>query len=741
MKQIFKYITIGFALGACSLTAFAQGYDPEHPTTTGVNVMKTLDGPDENNDYTLTLETFAEGTSVVTSESVPTDIILVLDTSSSMNSTNYTYKGRTMTRLAAMRLVVEEFAQTIYDNDAKARSTDPNYAGDRLAIVTYNRNANMVTDNWVYINQVVSKSGDTYSGSLITQIRDIGYSRGTRPDHGLEMAIDRLLDGSPLSAREDANLVVLMFTDGYPTDEGGSGLGENVNGTATNHFDWPFASKALYYGSRIKKDYHATLYTIGLITSVSRPDNPNFSYEEYSAIRRPTTQQTNDYNAAWSWRNYCRVLLMCDWISSNYPDADFDPESITTLAIEDGTYTGRGSSAVWTGDRVVRPWRNEWVYNSNGDVVTLADFIPGAKASGDDVPEDGYSQVVDDATDFGSIFKSIAEASAGSASPATYDTQVRDIVSNSFVLPDGFDENSVTVYTMDIKSDASDWENRQELTNVTIQVKEVTDDKGDIRKELVVEGFDYSLDDEYNAQHFTVKPGNWVGKRFSGPNTQGYYAGKKLVIEFKIKANGDATGGEGTNSNHPDSGVYVVVRDPETGEPIYGPDGEKQYTKVVSYPVPNTTLPLIIKITKDGLKHGESATFEIHRFEPLKNADGSYQVNALGKPMPDRSTEKNWSKVILTNKHEDGAAVTKILYALDPAYVYEIQEDDWAWSYTLSGSGTSLNTSEVEVNPFTFTNTPKEGVVKHAEAVTINHFQGTETEAREEHYKSVGKAQ
>ena len=718
MKQIFKYITIGFALGACSLTAFAQGYDPEHPTATGVNVMKTLSDPDENNDYTLTLETFAEGTSAVTSQSIPTDIILVLDTSSSMNSTNYTYQGRSMSRLAAMRLVVEEFAQTVYDNDAKARSTDPNYAGDRIAIITYNRNATMVTDNWVNINQVVSKSGDTYSGTLITQIRGINYSSGTRPDHGLEMAIDRLLDGSPRSAREGANLVVLMFTDGYPTDQAGSGLGDaNQSTQSTDHFDYPFAAKALYFGSRIKKDYGATLYTIGLITEVTRPGNPNA-------------------NNAWQYRNYCRVLAMCDWISSNYPDADFDPDSITSLAIEDGSYTGRNSSTVYTGNSVVRPWRNDWVYNSNGDVITLADFTPGAKASGDDVPEDGYSQVVDDDTDFGAIFKSIAEASAGTASPATYDTQVRDIVSNSFVLPEGFDENSVTVYTMDIKDDASGWENRQSLTNVTIQVKEVTDDNGDVRKELVVEGFDYSLDDVYDEHHFTVTPGNWVGKRFTDSENY-YYAGKKLVIEFKIKANDEATGGEGTNSNHPDSGVYVVLRD-DAGNIIPGPDGEKQYVKVVSYPVPNTTLPLIIKITKTGLKRGESATFEIHRAEPLMNDDGTYQTNALGKPMPNTSTWKNWSKVILTNKGEDGEAVTKILYALDPHYVYEIAEDDWAWSYTLSGTGSTINTSEVEVNPFNFHNTPKANTVKHAEAVTINHFQGNESAAYEEHYKSVG---
>ena len=404
------------------------------------------------------------------------------------------------------------------------------------------------------------------------------------------------------------------------------------------------------------------------------------------------------------------------------------------MAIESGSYTNPGT--VYTGNQVVRPWRNDWAYNSNGDVITLEDFIPGTKASGDDVPEDGYSQVVDDATDFGEIFESIAAASAGSASAAGADSQIRDVVSNSFVLPTGFDANSVTITTWDIKSDASGWENEQIATGVSTVITEVTGSDEEVRKELIIEGFDFSLDDEYDDEGFTVTPGNWVGKRYTD-QTNYYYAGKKLVISFKIKANGEATGGEGTNTNHPDSGVYLVVKD-DAGNPILDAEGNKQYTKVVDYPIPNTELPMVIKITKTGLKHGESATFEIHRAEPLMNSDGTYQTNALGKPMPNTATWKNWSKVILTNKGEDGDAVTKVLYALDPHYVYEVAEDDWAWSYTLTGTGTTLNTSEVEVNPFNFHNTPKQNVIKHAEAVTVNHFQGSETQAREEHYKSVG---
>ena len=54
----------------------------------------------------------------------------------------------------------------------------------------------------------------------------------------------------------------------------------------------------------------------------------------------------------------------------------------------------------------------------------------------------------------------------------------------------------------------------------------------------------------------------------------------------------------------------------------------------------------------------------------------------------------------------------------------------------MTGSGGSMTTSDVQENPFIFKNEEKTGVLKHAEAVTINHFQGTHTESSEEHYKS-----
>ena len=724
MKQIFKYITIGFAICAYSLTAFAQGYDPEHPTATGVNVMKNVTGPDDNNDYTITLETFAEGTSTVSSSSVPSDIILVLDVSSSMTAS---YQGTN--RITALKTAVRKFVQTIYDNAITCKENDPNYV-NRIAIITYDRNATMI-QSWADITTVVSKNGNTYSGSLLTAIgtnNNNGFrtGNGTRPDHGLDMAINELLDGTPNAKRPEANLTVLLFTDGYPTDNNATQTGEPNSGNSQK-FEPPIANKTLYYGSKVK-EYGAKFYTVGLITSV-------------------------DQGNTWQYRNYRRVLTMMDWLSSNYPDAAWSSTAVTSttpMYIESagGTYMGEdtyyngynGVTTVLKGDNVPMPWRTAWTYN-NG-TVSVDQFIPGQRASGDDVPEDGYSFIVSDNTSFDSIFESISHASGGSSTPADQDTQIRDVVSNSFVLPKDFDESSVTIKVWDITTDASDWENESDATGVSTTITEVKGADGETRKELIIEGFDFSADGTKNADGYYTDPsneGNWVGKRYTD-KTHYHYAGKKIVISFKIKANGEATGGDGTNTNHPDSGVYLCVKD-DQGNPILDEQGNKQYTKLVSYPIPNTDLPLIIKITKNGLKHGESATFEIHRWPAKKNADGSYVTNALGKPVPDTDVQmEKWSKVILTNKHEDGDPVTKILYALDPSYVYEIAEDDWAWSYTLTGTGSTLNTSEVELNPFNFTNKPKDGVVKHAEAVTINHFQGTETEAREEHYKSVGKA-
>ena len=348
---------------------------------------------------------------------------------------------------------------------------------------------------------------------------------------------------------------------------------------------------------------------------------------------------------------------------------------------------------------------------------------PGTAATGDT----DYS--LEAGNDLSGVFTTIAHASGGSERPVDSNTQVRDIVSSSFAIPAGFSADDVTVEVYKATSE-TDWVKDTDYDTSDISVEFTKSGDKDM---LVVQGFDYSLDDNpKNSGN-----GNWVGERYI--NGQYVWKGRKTVITFKIKSIDGSTGGDGTNTNDPASGVYVL-----------GADGN--YTCLNSYDMPHTNLPINLIIKKTGLKHGESATFEIERIRP-KNWDESktleenianLEYNIIGKPIPGDGDWEDWSKVIITNKGADRAAVTKKLLALDPHYIYRIVEDNWGWAYEVTGQagGNAIpNTSTVEVNPFTFNNEDKAGVPKHAEAVSINHFgytiqTGEFQGKQEEHYKS-----
>ena len=333
-----------------------------------------------------------------------------------------------------------------------------------------------------------------------------------------------------------------------------------------------------------------------------------------------------------------------------------------------------------------------------------------------------YNSIVSQGTDLSGVFSTIAETSGGSTAEIPVETQVVDIVSSSFEVPENFDASQVVVYTESASSDGTEWVNRQTLPK---QIVEVGDnppmsveqpDEGNIGLALVdgkltVLGFDFSMADSDDDTY----DGNWVGWRTGDSNC----AGKKLVIQFKIEADPAATGGDGTNTNAAGSGVLVPIKDASGN--ITG------YETVNEYEVPHKDLPINLVIKKTGLRHGESATIQIY-MAPQKKVDGKVQYNpTTGKPLPDASqgdvTDSRWqnfSKVILTNLGEDGEEVTKTLLALDASYVYMLAEDNWGWAYILDDK--VVDTSDVEKNPITFKNTENPDAVKHAEAVSVNHF-------------------
>ncbi len=801
MKNTFKYIAFGIALLASAFALNAQ--DPYHREG-GMATSKKVDGP-ENGYYTITLESFATGKSTVTETATPVDIVLVLDVSGSMDEHMYNYTARDSqgysynsygnatyyykhtdgnyyavsragnynrrlqftvesgyygsttwylvgtsatttqptgygvddilwtgvlytredkgTKIDNLKSAVETFVNTVNRNanfDKQGKQRNP-VLHNRISVVKYagaryynsNQNSNSCFNAPNASNLSAGNHRYNYNSYNYTEVL-VGFTDVSTTDGvdqvmgtGNYTGVTDIIEGGATSAdfglykatflletvkNDDSNKVVVLFTDGEPNHSSG--------------FDDDVADDAISVASTLKKTYGATVFTIGVF------DNE--------------TDDIRDY---------------MNWTSSNYPDA-----------------TGWDSAG--TG--------SDQGYYQN--------------ASGANLDE---------------IFKAVAESSSQSDAKAGATTQVRDVVSNSFIMPEG-DAAQITIKVSTITEDGDDWENPVAATGVTHEIKTVTTSTGEQHKELVVSGFDYTLDDTKDADGFTTRDdaGNWVGERYSDATTK-FWAGKKLIISFRIKANDEATGGDGTATNHPDSGIYTQQVDSE-GNPVFDDDGNPVYNSepLNRYDVPHTELPLLIKIKKDGLRKGESATFQLLRIKPLmevvKDKDGNVikskvdptmdsvvvAYNAIGKPKPgihdfearpwwvDRTQPdpkpykkdldpndpmdqlegigwEDWSKVILTNKTGDNAFVEKDLYGLDPGYVYMVIEDDWGWAYELSGTASRQTTSDYELNPFEFHNKPRtvnlEGnpIVKHAEAVTINHFNDKAGSGyREEHYKS-----
>ncbi len=740
-----------------------------------VAYRKSISEPFSDGTYYIKLETFATGSATKTVDSTPSDIILVLDLSSSMRDTDYTLNGRSMSRLAALRIVIEDFAKTVYENNAEALSYDSRYARDRIAIIGYDRNAVFVSDGgWVYIDDAtkgVTKTGDTYSGSLITRIKNMDgdAGTGTRPDHGFDMAITELLSGNTeaTSKREGANLTVLMFTDGYPTDNNATQLGEPNSGNR-NKFEYPFANKALYYANILKQTYKAKVYSVGLITSVSEDDD------------------------AWQYKNYCRVLQMMDWISSNYPSAHWTA-NITTLPIESqsnaGNYYngyGHGDNPTWVlkGNNVPDPWKTVWTYNAegtqqaNGNQVTLSGFDAGTTTSdGNKFTSDGYCFIVDDDTDFSSIFEAIAKQTAGTANAAlTSATSNVDVVSNSFILPDELlnatdIKSKVKVFTAKLSSITGGTNDDKTDGTYNFATEILIPESTDTYNLYNADGTLAGIRDVDNAITVSLQGTNGIkvenfdyAANFCGPvykptssssstRVVDHWTGHKIIILIPIQMNPDAVGGPNVETNAKGSGLYL----PNSSNPL------------IEFESPTVSLPVNVYIEKSGLEGRESAKFKIERAEMPDMTEWTEAQIAAWDPNTDKTLEWSYvSSVFVTNspttektpivtgtdgKTTGGNPMVRVKgmpatlektvggATVQVPLIYRISEEPWSWSYDPQTAPQFTVTTKID-NPFTFDNKKRNNIdveVRHAESKVTNIFNSGTTKRFDDSKTNEGR--
>lgn len=739
MKNIFKYILTGLSLLSVSTIAFAQNVE------NGIGTNKTVGLQDEDGNYTITLETWATGGTTVVTSAAPADIVLVLDLSQSMTS-NYgssvSYDDRTRQGYSYQSYGSNQYYYRHTDGEYYQVSrgyyaTDGNgNNATRHYYLTFEANG---TDYYLYEDSVTTtrpsepsgrRSGGNWQNTGSTIWTGVLYQRTTTDISRLEAlqdAVERFVE-------------VIYHNDNYKDDntQRDEPLGNRLSivtfGGPQNNTNVTRINSDLTPVTNADRTKNTSMITDLLALTNNGIDNAQHygTYADEGMVL--ANDVLDDISAARKEESSRTVVLFTDGAPGSGPGwttgtaaTNSIPTSNRAIAAASTAKTTHTATVftVVLGGIANTDMGNYLDYTSSNYPEATGMTSPGQSAGG----EIDYSKEAGD--NLTGIFTDIAHASGGSERPVGSDTQVRDVVSSSFVIPDGFNTNDVVFKVFDVVSiNDNTWVENTTYDKSGISAVIGTNAEG--KSTLTVEGFDYSLDDNpKNSGN-----GNWVGPRY----ISGQYVdkGRKLQIQFKIKSIGGATGGDGTNTNDPASGVYVK-------------DALGNYVCLNSYDMPHADLPIILVIKKIGLKHGESATFEIERCRPLHwdesktvaENKAAMEYNAIGKPKPDGNW-KDWSKVILTNKGEDRAEVEKKLMALDPHYIYRVAEDKWSWAYDMTGAmiGNEIpNTSTVEVNPFTFENRDKDGVVKHAEAVSINHFgytiqTGEFQGKQEEHYKS-----
>lgn len=569
MRKLFNkrfvamLLTLAMVLSLVPMMAFAAD---DEGADDGLVMNKSVVVNDDGT-YTINLEAYATGTVSTSTVTVPTDIVLVLDDSGSMDycigscrgstsvgSSHYHYTtssgtkaaayycdscdgyyteehydrwiigsshGGTLltesqlekctSRISALRDAAKLF---IYETYQKNQSLEENEPKHRISIITFASDAS-TKSGLIEVTGTATKSesGDVSASAgnvktLFDDIDEMNSNGATNASAGLGNAITEFSKIDYTSdANKDRQKIVVFFTDGVPTTQ--SDFSNSVAGTAVNN------AKTLKGGA-----YNAKIYSISVLSDANVNDVSGI------AANASSTAKMNTYMNA---------------VSSNYPEA---------------SATRNGSSYTFP------------------------------LALGDGSPSNGYYKKATNASELSNIFKEISNSVGSPSVQLTSEAILKDIVASSFELPEGFTvSGNIKLETADYLG-GGEFDTPVAATGVTATVNGNTVD---------VTGFDYSA--------------NYV---VDGEGTVAT-SGKKLIVTISgVEVNEDnfATGQVDTNDGA--SGLYA--------------DGS-QTTAIEYFDKPNVTLasksyvvdyakPFEVPVSEWGLDVAKHIGASASKFDP-----------------------------------------------------------------------------------------------------------------------------
>lgn len=289
----------------------------------------------------------SDTTSLVTK---PLDIVMVLDASGSMDDDMG--DSDSTKRIDALKAAASSFIDTIAEQNKSIKDTNKRH---QVAIVKFSgakkneigndtyRDRQGYTHNYSQTMKSLTPCVDSAATELKNTVGYIEPAGATRADYGLELARD-------MSGREDAQKVVVFFTDGTPTDS------RNFNSTV--------ADNAIAAAKKMKGK-GATVYTIGIFDGANPADDP-------------TDYWTSDENK------------FMHAVSSNYPNAT----SYTTNKLGKRTENSDFYKAASKADELKK------VFDDISSSITSGKGSPTQIEDGYDESKSGYITFSDELGDF-----------------------------------------------------------------------------------------------------------------------------------------------------------------------------------------------------------------------------------------------------------------------------------------------------------------------------------------------------
>lgn len=510
----------------------------------GLILNKSVSGPDGNGVYTLTLEAYATGEKItkIINKDVPTDIVLVLDQSGSMDE-DFTNK-------------TTEYIK-VYESDLKKNRTYYIISNNGHKEVTWCDYCKAWTYRcgwrfWEHISgtKYLPKTSSEDNANDRTQFYETREVPAVTKLEALKAAVSGFINSVYEKAKgEDGNLgtdddvnhriAVVGFAAGWKNDHGQHRYYKNTelfignNQYTYNAGSYNGSSNPNSAQSHYKEAFQSMNTTNGynnVIASVNALDAEggtitNLGLEMANGIFEKSSISSNE--------NRNRVVIV---FTDGVPGWSGYDSNIARAAIDEAYICKNSYNAKVYAVGIFAEADPKSAGNENGSESEKANwFMQNVSSNNGVVSSSSYYLAASDADGLNNVFQQISKEISEGGTTVTLDEDavVKDIVSDYFSLPDNISTSDIKVYTSDYIDD-NKFDTEEVFENAEIRI--------DISSKTV------------SVSNFSFKD-NWVGKETAADGTV-TYRGKKLIIKIPIVVRDGFLGGNKVPTNASGSGVY-----------------------------------------------------------------------------------------------------------------------------------------------------------------------------------------